>query len=116
AQRRFRDIHSMTLPAIEYAWPGTAYLNRTLLPAVYLIEDDLSLLAIQACNGRGLAINTILGREIAELLASGDRRAIATLLLQPQRVPMHAIASAAPRVAMALARAKDKRSQRRRDA
>ena len=116
AQRRFRDIHSMTLPAIEYAWPGTAYLNRTLLPAVYLIEDDLSLLAIQACNGRGLAINTILGREIAELLASGDRRAIATPLLQPQRVPMHAIASAAPRVAMALARAKDKRSRRRRDA
>ncbi|HKR35305.1 MAG TPA: FAD-dependent oxidoreductase [Steroidobacteraceae bacterium] len=109
AERRFRDIHSMPLPAVEYAWPGTAYLNRTLLPAVYVIEDDLSLLAIQACNGRGLAINTILGREIAELLESGDRRAIATPLLQPRPVPMHAIASAAPRLAMALARAKDKR-------
>jgi glycine/D-amino acid oxidase-like deaminating enzyme len=116
AERRFRDIYSMALPAIEYAWPGTAYLNRTLLPAVYVIEDDLSMVAVQACNGRGLAINTILGREIAALLESGDRRAIATPLLQPRPVPMHAIASAAPRVAMALARAKDKRFQRRRDA
>jgi glycine/D-amino acid oxidase-like deaminating enzyme len=115
AERRFRDIHSMALPAIEYIWPGTAYLNRTLLPAVYVIEDDLSLIAIQACNGRGLAINTILGREIAELLASGDRRAIAAPLLQPKPVPLHSIASAAPRVAMALARAKDKRFQRRHD-
>lgn len=116
AERRFRDIHAMELPAIEFIWPGTAYLNKTLLPAVHLLEDDASLVAIQACNGRGLAINTVLGSEVAELLAGGDRRAVAAPLTPPRRIPMHSIASAAPRMIMALARVKDIRARRRRHA
>lgn len=113
AERRFRDMYSMQLPRIDFAWPGTAYLNPTLLPAVYSLDGDLSAIAIQACNGRGLAINSILGSEIADLLAGGGPAALGAPLLRPKRVPIHGIASAAPRMAMALARARDKRFRRR---
>lgn len=109
AARRFRDVYSIELPPIDFMWPGTAYLNPTLLPAVYLPEDDLSVIAIQACNGRGLGVNTVIGSEVAELLASGNRESMAAPLLKPQSVPLHAIASATPKILMTLARTKDMR-------
>lgn len=108
ARRRFRDLYSMELPPIDFVWRGTAYLNPTLLPAVYGVDDEPGILAIQACNGRGLAINTILGKQVAELLAGRDRRALAAPLLRPRPLPLHAIAARVPRMAMAVARAKDR--------
>lgn len=52
---------------LEYIWQGTAWLNSSLLPRVLLIEEGL--MAVQACNGRGIALNTIIGRELASRLA-----------------------------------------------
>jgi glycine/D-amino acid oxidase-like deaminating enzyme len=108
AARRLGDVYSMRLSAIEFTWSGTAYLNPSLLPAVYLPEGDLGLIAIQACNGRGLGVNTILGSEVAELVASGNREAMATPLLKPQTIPMHPIASKLPKMIMSLAQMKDR--------
>jgi glycine/D-amino acid oxidase-like deaminating enzyme len=56
-----------TRTALEYVWQGTAWLNSSLLPRVVLVEDGL--MAIQACNGRGIALNTIIGRELGRWLA-----------------------------------------------
>jgi glycine/D-amino acid oxidase-like deaminating enzyme len=52
---------------LEYIWQGTAWLNSSLLPRVLLIEEGL--MAVQACNGRGIAINTIIGRELGRWMA-----------------------------------------------
>jgi glycine/D-amino acid oxidase-like deaminating enzyme len=51
---------------LEYVWQGTAWLNSSLLPRVVLVEDGL--MAVQACNGRGIALNTIIGRELGRWL------------------------------------------------
>lgn len=53
---------------LEYIWQGMAWLNSSLLPRVLSIEDGL--LAVQACNGRGIAMNTIIGRELACWMAA----------------------------------------------
>jgi glycine/D-amino acid oxidase-like deaminating enzyme len=53
---------------LEYIWQGTAWLNSSMLPRVLLVEDGL--VAVQACNGRGIAMNTIIGRELARWMAS----------------------------------------------
>jgi glycine/D-amino acid oxidase-like deaminating enzyme len=108
ASRRMSDIYSMPLQSIEFAWSGTAYLNPTLLPAVYLPEGDLTLVAIQACNGRGLGVNTILGSEIAGLMASGNRESVSVPLLRPKPIPMHRLARHAPRMIMSVAQVKDR--------
>ncbi len=56
---------------LEYIWQGMAWLNSSLLPRVLLIEDGL--LAVQACNGRGIAMNTVIGRELARwMVAPGE--------------------------------------------
>jgi hypothetical protein len=58
-----------------------------------LPENDLTLIAIQACNGRGLGVNTILGSQVA------------TPLLPPKAIPMHFLA---PRIVMSVAQATDR--------
>lgn len=53
---------------LESVWFGTAWVNIDLMPRVSVVADGL--FAIQACNGRGLAVNSVLGREMARLLGA----------------------------------------------
>ena len=55
---------------IEYLWQGRAWINPDLLPKIYQLGDGA--LAIQACNGRGLTTNTVLGKEMAAALHQDD--------------------------------------------
>lgn len=58
--------------SINYVWRGTAWLNTSIVPRFCSLSEGLY--AVQACNGRGLAINTVLGKEIANYIYSGDAR------------------------------------------
>jgi len=107
ARRRFAGMYGMK-PSIEYAWSGTAHLNPSLMPTISLPEGDLSLLAIQACNGRGLGVNTILGSEVANLLASGNKEASAVPVTRPKPVTLHCVASLMPRLIMSAAHMRDR--------
>jgi glycine/D-amino acid oxidase-like deaminating enzyme len=81
--RRLRE----KLPAyghqkLDFAWHGVAWIGEGMLPRLVRIADNL--IAIQACNGRGIALNTILGREVARWLQAPDSYAPA-LDLEPPR-------------------------------
>jgi glycine/D-amino acid oxidase-like deaminating enzyme len=69
---------------LEYIWQGTAWLNSNLLPRVVLVEDGL--MAVQACNGRGIALNTIIGRELARWMANPNEAAPMVPIDRPRRV------------------------------
>lgn len=107
ARRRFCRAYELQ-PSIDFAWSGTAHLNPSLMPAIYLPEDDLSFLAIQACNGRGLGVNTIIGSEVAELLTSGNLEATSVPLSQPRPIPLHSLASIMPKIVMSLVHKRDR--------
>ena len=53
---------------LDFAWHGVAWIGEGMLPRLVRVAEDL--VAIQACNGRGIALNTILGREVARWLQS----------------------------------------------
>lgn len=81
--RRLRD----KLPAyghqkLDFAWHGVAWIGEGMLPRLVRVADDL--IAMQACNGRGIALNTILGREVARWLQTSEKYAPA-LDLEPPR-------------------------------
>jgi glycine/D-amino acid oxidase-like deaminating enzyme len=57
---------------IDFAWRGEAFVNSSLLPRLIGIADGL--VAVQACNGRGLAINMLIGREVTRAFVGGDPR------------------------------------------
>ena len=102
ARRRLKQhFGGLTDPQIDYLWEGTAWVNPTLLPAVYDLGSDG--LAIQADNGRGLAMNTAIGAEVAEMLAKRDPDALSLKLRVPAAVRGHAGASLLPKLLMSMA-------------
>jgi glycine/D-amino acid oxidase-like deaminating enzyme len=69
---------------LEYIWQGTAWLNSSLLPRVLRVDDGL--MAVQACNGRGIALNTIIGRELGAWMADPKREQPMVPMESPKRV------------------------------
>jgi glycine/D-amino acid oxidase-like deaminating enzyme len=83
---------------LQYGWMGTAWLNSNLLAR--LVAVDHGLYAVQACNGRGLALNTIIGREVARLLEAPGAYDPAIPLEPPRRVPGYGLARHIPGLMM----------------
>jgi glycine/D-amino acid oxidase-like deaminating enzyme len=83
---------------LEYIWQGTAWLNSSLLPRVLLVEDGL--MAVQACNGRGIGVNTIIGRELGRWLANPNDGLPMVPLEKPRRVAGFIFAKYLPELMM----------------
>ena len=97
-QRLVAMIPDYRSTPLEYIWQGTAWLNSSLLPRVVLIEDGL--MAVQACNGRGIAMNTIVGRELTRwMVAPGDGPPLVPLE-SPKRVTGFVFARYLPELMM----------------
>ena len=102
AQRRLRQhFAALPDPRIAHLWEGVAWLNSSFLPELYDLRDDA--IVIQACNGRGISINTALGIEVAAMLATGDRDALSVRPRVPAPIRLHAGAAMLPKVLMSLA-------------
>jgi len=99
--RRLAQMLSVHHPLrLDYIWQGTAWVNSNLLPR--LVRVDQGLVAIQACNGRGLGINTALGREVARSIAEPGT-APAIPFGAPSRVSGFLLAQHLPRLLMSAA-------------
>jgi glycine/D-amino acid oxidase-like deaminating enzyme len=83
---------------LAFGWRGVAWINPTFLPRLTRVEEGL--IAVQACNGRGLALNVALGAELARWLIEPGY-APAVPLSPPQPIPGHLFARAVPALAMA---------------
>lgn len=85
---------------IDYAWLGQAAVNADLIPRIVRLDEGL--LAVQACNGRGLGINTILGRELAAYLL-GDRKLAQLPIADARPISGFLLARHIPRMLLATA-------------
>lgn len=102
ARRRLRQhFAALPDPDIAYLWQGLAWVNSSFLPELYDLGEGA--IAIQACNGRGIATNTALGIEVATFLASGNRDALSVQPRAPKPIPFHAAAALLPKLAMSMA-------------
>jgi len=91
---------------IQFLWPGRAWLNSDLLPKIYTLGQDAY--AIQACNGRGLAINTALGANLAEAFVRNDFSNLPVRLEAPKPIPAYSFARYTPALLMFIAHALNK--------
>jgi glycine/D-amino acid oxidase-like deaminating enzyme len=83
---------------LEYIWQGTAWLNSSLLPRVLLVDDGL--MAVQACNGRGIGLNTIIGRELGRWMADPNQDLPLVPIEKPRRVAGFIFAKYLPELMM----------------
>lgn len=86
---------------LTHIWRGTAAVNSNLLPR--LVSVDKGLLAVQACNGRGLAINSVLGRDLARWIVAPSASEPPLPLSKPAKISGYLIARYAPRLIMSAA-------------
>ena len=102
-EERLRNFSPLLASArIRYLWQGTTWIGRSILPR--FTELSGGLFAVQACNGRGLAINTILGREVAGFIKQGHTENLNLSIEQPDPVRYHGLMSYLPAILVNSAR------------
>lgn len=93
-ERLARMLAAYEPVGIDYAWGGTAWINSSLLPR--LVPLDTNLIAVQACNGRGIATNAIVARELARMLCGNGRYRPAIPFEQPKPIAAFRLARHVP--------------------
>lgn len=83
---------------LEHAWTGVAWLNSDLLPRIVRLDEGL--FAVQACNGRGIALSTAIGHEFGTWLAGGAKDVCAIPIRQPRAIPGYVFARYLPTLLM----------------
>ncbi len=73
----------------EFGWSGYLALTANHLPQIVRMDDGR--LVGTACNGRGIAMSTVTGIEIAELLLGSDADACPVPLRRLRRSPAYAL-------------------------
>jgi glycine/D-amino acid oxidase-like deaminating enzyme len=86
---------------IQYLWPGRAWINADLLPRIYELGSNAY--AIQACNGRGIATNTLIGSELAAALVADDFSLTSILPKKPDPILAYPLTRHVPSLLMVLA-------------
>ena len=87
---------------IRYLWEGVPMIGRSILPRFVRVSDGL--FAVQACNGRGLAVNTLLGREIAGFIRQGIAENLNLSIEEPDSFRYHGLMSHLPTILTGSAR------------
>jgi glycine/D-amino acid oxidase-like deaminating enzyme len=84
------------LPPLAYSWSGLAAVEQDFLP--HLIALGPNLIAGRACNGRGIAMTTAMGKVLADWAAGTDARDLAIPVVPPSPIPLHGLLRHAPNV------------------
>lgn len=102
AKRRLvRYFKGFEAVEIESVWEGVAWINASFLPEIYDLGDGA--LAIQACNGRGISLNSAIGIELADALATNDFGTMSVRPRTPKPFPFFRAAARLPKAMMTLA-------------
>ena len=104
-RRLARLLAIPNLPPLQFAWSGTAAIMPDFLPR--LIELAPNLLAGIACNGRGIALTTMLGQTLADW-SNGTPLAELPVPSGPAApLRLHALARYAPNALLPLSMLRD---------
>ena len=99
--------------SLEFVWHGVAWVNHGMLPRLVRVADDLT--AVQACNGRGIALNTILGRELARWLVMPQSDLPALPFESPRKVRGFGVMRYVPQLLLSAAMIAGRLTNRRRE-
>lgn len=91
---------------VERVWNGQMAMTRDHLPHFHELEPGL--FASLGCNGRGVAMNSALGRALADALTGTPPHRLEVPITAMSTIPAHALASRVARGLLAWYRIKDR--------
>jgi glycine/D-amino acid oxidase-like deaminating enzyme len=95
-RRLARHLDLPDLPPLAYSWTGVAAVAPDFLPR--LIDLGPGLIAGFACNGRGIAMTTAMGKVLADWASGTDARDLPLPFAPPSPIPFHGVVRYAPNV------------------
>ncbi len=101
---RFLDLPD--LPPLAFSWSGMASVMPDFLPR--LVELAPNLIAGFACNGRGIAMTTAMGRELAGWALGQDITSLAVPVRPATKIPFHGLARFAPNALLPFGNVRDR--------
>lgn len=94
------------LPPLAYSWSGMAAVEPDFLP--HLLDLGPGLIAGRACNGRGIAMTTAMGKVLADWAAGADARDLPLPFGPPAPIPFHALLRHAPNMLLGWSMLRDR--------
>ncbi|MBZ9845923.1 MULTISPECIES: NAD(P)/FAD-dependent oxidoreductase [unclassified Mesorhizobium] len=98
------------LPPLAYGWSGIAAVEPDFLP--HLLDLGPGLIAGRACNGRGIAMTTAMGKVLADWGAGTDARDLQLPFAPPARIPFHALLRHAPKMLLGWSMLRDRMDEK----
>jgi len=93
-RRLAKHLDLPDLPPLEYGWSGMAAVEPDFLPR--LVDLGPGLIAGFACNGRGIAMTTAMGKVLADWAGGTDARDLPLPFARPSPIPLHGLLRHAP--------------------
>jgi glycine/D-amino acid oxidase-like deaminating enzyme len=94
-------------PRAAYSWTGTIAVTIDSYPRFLSVAPEMD--AIIGCNGRGVALTTALGRELARHYANANSDGFVLPQEKPKAIPMRRFAELAPSLWLPLSEFRDAR-------
>jgi glycine/D-amino acid oxidase-like deaminating enzyme len=94
------------LPPLAYGWSGMAAVEPDFLP--HLLDLGPGLIAGRACNGRGIAMTTAMGKVLANWAAGTEARDLPLPFAPPAPIPFHALLRHAPNMLLGWSMLRDR--------
>jgi glycine/D-amino acid oxidase-like deaminating enzyme len=111
-RKRLAELYPwLPTPRVVESWSGWIALTTDQYPRLHKLADGV--FAALGCNGRGLAVSGILGRDLAHLARGGDERATTFPLTPLRPFPSSDAAAAVVATVVATKRWLDRRDAKR---
>jgi len=94
------------LPPLAYGWSGMAAVEPDFLP--HLLDLGPGLIAGRACNGRGIAMTTAMGKVLADWATGTEARDLPLPFARPAPIPFHALLRHAPNMLLGWSMLRDR--------
>ncbi|MBZ9738910.1 MULTISPECIES: NAD(P)/FAD-dependent oxidoreductase [unclassified Mesorhizobium] len=105
-RRLGRHLDLPDLPPLAYGWSGMAAVEPDFLP--HLLDLGPGLIAGRACNGRGIAMTTAMGKVLADWAAGTDAQELPLPFAPPAPIPFHALLRHAPNILLGWSMLRDR--------
>lgn len=89
----------------DFAWRGVVAATERRIPKMWQV--DKGLYAPVGCNGRGIAVNTAFGKQLASFAMDGDRAHLPVAVSEPQPKALSPLLDYGPSAWLAWSSAKD---------
>jgi glycine/D-amino acid oxidase-like deaminating enzyme len=109
-RRLARHLDLKDIPPLAYSWSGLAAVEPDFLP--HLVDLGPGLIAGFACNGRGIAMTTAMGRVLADWAAGADAGDLPIPFARPAPIPFHGLLRHAPNALLPWSMLRDRLDER----